>query len=199
MSSDHIIFAGVQIGSGRKPVTLAALDDVLNVTLLEKCDFPQALVQLKPYDSMILALNTPSGIRGRKNSSMFKKGIVRVGFKAFSRRSAPRQWVETRTQMFFQAVIGKNPLPRRTLEGRVQRTLILFDQGLQIKDPMDFFEEITRHHMLMGEFPNELLYSASELDALCAAYIAWLAVNDAEQVKLVDDVLLFEGIQPGRE
>jgi len=25
---------------------------------------------------------------------------------------------------------------------------------------MDFFEEITRHHMLGGVFPNELLYSA---------------------------------------
>jgi hypothetical protein len=35
-------------------------------------------------------------------------------------------------------------LPRRTLEGRLQRSAILYEQGLQIRDPVEIFEEITR-------------------------------------------------------
>jgi hypothetical protein len=44
--------------------------------------------------------------------------------------------------------------------------------------------------MLSGVFPNELLYSASELDALAAAYVAWLAVNEAGQVETTADKLI---------
>ena len=52
---------------------------------------------------------------------------------------------------------------------------------------MDFFEEITRHHVLAGVMPMELLYSASELDALAAACVAWMLVNKPVQVDLTKD------------
>jgi predicted RNase H-like nuclease len=52
---------------------------------------------------------------------------------------------------------------------------------------MDFFEEITRHKMIQGIWPLELLYLPDQLDALVAAYTAWLAVNKAEKISSVGD------------
>ena len=48
----------------------------------------------------------------------------------------------------FSALLHKKLLSRRTLEGRIQRALVLYDQGLQINDPMEFFEEITRYRLI---------------------------------------------------
>jgi len=58
---------------------------------------------------------------------------------------------------------------------------------LNIPDPMSLFEEITRHRLLQGILPLDILYSAEELDALVAAYTAWLAGTKPEQVSLLGD------------
>ena len=99
-----------------------------------------------------------------------------------------RQWVETNPPECFRSLGGQTLLPRRSLGGQLQRALILYEQGLQITDPMDFFEEITRHHVLAGSMPTDLLYSASELDALAAASVAWMLINKPVQVDLTKDV-----------
>jgi predicted RNase H-like nuclease len=52
---------------------------------------------------------------------------------------------------------------------------------------MDFFEEITRFKIVKGIWPIELLYLPEQLDALAAAYTAWLAVEKAEEVTSVGD------------
>jgi len=193
MPSDHIIFAGIDIGSGRKPVTLAALDHTLKVVFLERCDLSGVMACLEPYKRVMLALTiTPGGKtlpakRGQKIHVLLKKKIAQAGFDPYLKSNAPRQWIETNPRDCFSALIGQPILPRHSLEGRIQRALILYEQGLQIRDPMDFFEETTRHHMTMGVFPNELLYSASELNALIAAYLAWSTVNKPVQVDLAGD------------
>ena len=74
-------------------------------------------------------------------------------------------------------LLGQLPLPKPTLEGRLQRQLVLFEQDMGIKDPMEFFEEITRHRLLKGILPIECIYTSEELDALVAAFTAYLAVN----------------------
>jgi predicted RNase H-like nuclease len=51
-----------------------------------------------------------------------------------------------------------------------------------IKDPMEFFEEITRHRLLKGGLPTEFIYTAEELDALVAAYTAYLAASQPGEV-----------------
>ncbi len=185
--TDEFIFAGMDFSSGRQPVAFAALDDTLNVVLLEKFEVALILARLKQYSRLLLAVNVPSTKLQRGIYSGFKKKIAQTGLKPYAAKAAPKQFLETSAQDCFRALIGKPPLPHRTLEGRVQRGLVLYDQGLRITDPMDFFEEITRHHMLGGVFPNELLYSASELDALAAAYVAWLAVNEPGQVNVTAD------------
>ena len=188
--SDKPIFAGLDFSSGRQPVTFAALDDALNVVLLEKYEVAHVIAHLKQYGTVTVAVGIPSAKSRQGSYSAFKKGIAQTGLRPYPAKTAPKQWLETDTQRCFRAVIGKSPLPRRTLEGRVQRGLLLYDQGLRITDPMDFFEEITRHRMLEGIFPSELLYSASELEALTAAYIAWLAVNEPDQVETTPEKII---------
>jgi len=79
-------------------------------------------------------------------------------------------------------------LARLSLEGRLQRQIILYERGLRIKDPMDFFEEITRYKIAKGIWPMELLYLPEQLDALVAAYTAWLAIEKQGNTTSVGDV-----------
>lgn len=188
--TNEFIFAGVDFSSGRQPVTFAALDDALNVVLLEKYEIAHVIAHLTQYGKLSLAISVPSTKSQQGIYSDFKKKIAHTGLKPYATKAAPKQFLETNVQDCFHALIGKATLPRRTFEGRVQRALILYDQGLRINDPMDFFEEITRYHMLSGVFPNGLLYSTHEIDALIAAYIAWLAVNEPGQVETTANKLI---------
>jgi len=52
---------------------------------------------------------------------------------------------------------------------------------------MDFFEEITRYKLTKGVLPMDLLYQPDQLDAMAAAYTAWLTALKPEQVSLVGD------------
>jgi hypothetical protein len=115
----------------------------------------------------------------------FYQHLEKKGFRSHPSDRADRLWLETNSHAVFCALIGHAPLPRRTLEGRLQRQLVLYEQDLNIADPMDFFEEITRHRLLAGQLPMEQLSTSSHLDALAAAYVAWLAVNrPAETTRL---------------
>jgi hypothetical protein len=98
--------------------------------------------------------------------------------------------VETNAQDCYHALIGKKPFPRRTLEGRLQRSAVLYEQGLQITDPIEVFEEITRYKLVQGILPLEDIYAPTELDALIAAYLAWLAANRPGQIVLKGEFAL---------
>ena len=182
MASDRIIFAGVELSSGRKPVTLAGLDEDLNVTRLESWNSSEALVGLEEYGTILLAINDPSTKPGQQIYTDFKDSLAQVGFKSFLQRNQTRQWLETDAQDCFLVLGGHKLWPRRTLEGRLQRSAILYEQGLQLSDPIDIFEEITRYKLIQGIMPLEKLPSFKELDALVAAYMAWLIMNRPGQV-----------------
>ncbi len=184
MTTDQIIFAGVDISSGRKPATFAALDLDLNIFMLETWSLVECISCLKDYENFLLVINSPVRKSKHNASDDFKREILRAGFGPVS-RNGPRQWAETDAQKSFQALCENELLPRRSLEGRIQRALILYGAGLQIPDPMDFFEEITRHKLLHGILPVENLHSLKELDALIAAYVAWMDVNKSNQVELL--------------
>ncbi|MDP3450219.1 MAG: hypothetical protein Q8R87_06540, partial [Anaerolineaceae bacterium] len=59
---------------------------------------------------------------------------------------------------------------------------------LNVRDPMIFFEEITRHKMLIGQMPAGILISPVELNALIAAYTAWSAYTNPTGVTRLGDV-----------
>jgi hypothetical protein len=189
MASDHIIFAGVDISSGRKPVTFTALDPDLNIVALVNWSIADAIASLKEYSQVWVAVNSPDRKAMAAHSTDFKNKLVHAGYK-FMSHDGPYRWMETDSQKCFQALCDKDLLPRRTLEGRIQRELILYEEGLQIHDPMEFFEEITRHKLMQGILPIENLHSSKELDALVAAYIAWRAVQRASLVNLGGNFIL---------
>ncbi len=182
MTPDQIIFAGVEISSGRKPVTFAGLDNELNVQILEKWDLSEALTCLRDYESIWLAVNMPPIERDVDKD--FKKKIMQAGFRPYSGKNDLKQLLVTNAQDCFRALIGQKALPRRTLEGRLQRSAVLYEQGLQINDPIEVFEEITRYRLMQGILPLENIYSPKELDVLMAAYLAWMVVNRPGGVEL---------------
>jgi predicted nuclease with RNAse H fold len=110
-----------------------------------------------------------------------------MGFKHFPSENVTHQWLETHPHAAYCALLGQLLLPKPTLEGRLQRQLVLYEQDMGIKDPMEFFEEITRHRLLKGVLPMEYIYTAEELDALVAAFTAFLAASQPDHVLWIGD------------
>ncbi len=110
-----------------------------------------------------------------------------AGFKPYPSEEATHVWLETHPHAAFSALLGKLPLPKPTLEGRLQRQIVLYEQGMGIKDPMGFFEEITRHKLLRGVLPLEYIYASEELDTLMATYVAYCAHCHPQNMKLIGD------------
>ncbi len=102
-------------------------------------------------------------------------------------QNASHQWLETHPHAAFCALIGQPPLSKPSLEGRLQRQLALYELGVGIKDPMDFFEEITRHRLVKGILPLEVIYTPEQLDALVAAYTAYVAANKPEEILFIGE------------
>ncbi len=117
----------------------------------------------------------------------FYKQIEGLGFIQHPDTNAKFQWLETHPHACFCSLLGQNPLPRPSLEGRLQRQLILYEQEIDIRDPMDFFEEITRHKLIRGILPMDMIYSSEELDAIAAANTAFVAAKHPEQILKVGD------------
>lgn len=113
--------------------------------------------------------------------------LEKIGFVKYPGENSPNQVLETHPHASYCVLTETVPQPKPSLEGRLQRQLTLYEQGVRIQDPMDFFEEITRHKMVKGLWPLELLYLPEQLDALVSAYTAWLVFNKPEQTSSVGD------------
>jgi hypothetical protein len=109
--------------------------------------------------------------------SMYRS-LAKMGYRAFPNEEKDHLWLETHPHACFAVLIDQIPLPKPTLEGRLQRQVILHDLGLGIRDPMNFFEEITRLRLRQGVLPMDLIYYPEQLDALVAAYTAWFAKKE---------------------
>ncbi len=117
----------------------------------------------------------------------FYRKLDDMGFKPYPSENATHQWLETHPHAAYCALLGQILLPKPTLEGRLQRQLILYEQDMGIRDPMEFFEEITRRRLLKGVLPEQVIYSAEELDAIVAAFTAYLTTSQPEEVVWVGD------------
>jgi len=100
---------------------------------------------------------------------------------------APRTFLEVHPHACYTVLLGHLPYNKNTLEGRLQRQLLLAESGVDVPDAMEVFEEITRHRVLAGtlEFPDLLTHD--QLDALVSAYTAFLAATRPRQVTWVGD------------
>lgn len=98
-----------------------------------------------------------------------------------------RALLEVHPHGCFTVLLGRRPLRKDTLEGRLQRQLVLYDEGLDVPDPMGAVEELTPHHLRAGTLTFPGLRTHDELDALAAAYTACLADQRPEHVTAVGD------------
>jgi hypothetical protein len=110
----------------------------------------------------------------------------RLGEMAYTPLIAERRgdlpWlIETQPHACFTALLGHRPFFRGSLEGCLQRQLVLYVEGLDLANPMHALEEITRHHLLSGELPLNTLHDPENLDALVAAYTGYLTAVKPEK------------------
>lgn len=110
-----------------------------------------------------------------------------LGYRPYPADDSSLQWLEVYPHACYCTLLGQAPLPKNTLEGRIQRQLVLYEQGLGVLDAMRLFEKVTRHRLLHGILPLAGLYTQGELDALVASYTAWLAANHPERTVHLGD------------
>jgi len=120
----------------------------------------------------------------RMGFSLYRR-LESVGYRPFPAAGEHLQWLEVYPHACYATLLGVTPFPKFTLEGRIQRQLVLYQRKLHVPDPMDVFEEITAHRLLQGVLPLDDLYTPGELDALVAAYTAWLAATHPEQTTCI--------------
>jgi hypothetical protein len=121
------------------------------------------------------------------------------GFQFWPAPNSQRQMLETNPDACYWSMMGIKPFASTSLEGRIQRQLALQMRRIPVKDAMVFFEEVTRHRLLSGKLPDEMILSAPVLNALAAAYTAWVVANrpgEFAQLGEVDEGFLFLPSKP---
>lgn len=113
-----------------------------------------------------------------------------MGFRFFAMGMglSPRTLIEVNPHACYTVLLERRPFLKGTLEGRLQRQLVLYLEGLDIPNPMRALEEITRHHLLSSYLPLGGLLGHDELDALIAAYTAYLVGERRERICQVGDL-----------
>jgi len=113
--------------------------------------------------------------------------LSQLGFVNYTGDDSPLQMLEVYPHGAYTALLDRIPFQKKALEGRIQRQLVLYENDLNVPDPMRMFEEITRHKLLQGVLPFDQLYSSEELDALVAALTAYIAATKPESITLVGE------------
>ncbi len=125
--------------------------------------------------------------RWKQQAMKLFRTLEAQGYALYPAEEADRQILETYPHAVYTLLLGGKIFPKHTLEGRIQRQLALYERRVEVPDPMRVFEEITRHKLLRGILPLDDLHTPAELDALAAAYLAWLAAHHPAEVFLLGD------------
>ena len=115
------------------------------------------------------------------------RNLEEMGFVDYPDKEEGQSMLEVYPHAAYTVLLERIPFLKKTLEGRLQRQLLLHSLSVAVPDPMQLFEEITRYKILHGELPLEGLYSLQELEALMAAFLAWKAVSAPGEISMVGD------------
>ncbi len=137
----------------------------------------------------------PAPAAGRKPAPAVQNGfkvyqaLRDMGYTAYDRTQEQhgRYYLEVPERAAYAALLQLRPYRAGSLEGRLQRQLALYMEGLELTNPMMVLEEITRHKLLTGALNLQDLFEPSMLAALAAAYTAFLAGEHTERVCQVGD------------
>ncbi len=113
-------------------------------------------------------------------------GLRKAGFVEHP-RSGERQMLETYPHAAFTALVGRRPYSKSSIEGLLQRQLILFEEGVDVPDPMPHLEEWTRHRIKTGQIGRKNVLDHDSLDALMAAYTAFVVDKEPRNAIAVGD------------
>ena len=152
-------------------------------------DFRVAEYQLRQHG--ISCVKTPADEKACPNwmkmgFSLYQR-LERMGYHPFPARKHALQWLEVYPHASFCTLLGRAPLPKHTLEGRVQRQLVLQRNKVSLPDPVELVRGVSARLLLEGAWPPDELYSQGELDALVAAFTAWQAANHPDQITPLGD------------
>jgi predicted nuclease with RNAse H fold len=132
--------------------------------------------------------NTPDRLAQTKNWVQVGIALFRraqdMGYRLYEKNqnNTGRMLIESRAHAGFTALLERRPFQKESLEGRLQRQLLLFVEGLELPNPLQALEEITRHHLLTGHLPLDDLRDAITLDTLMTAYTAYLTAMEPDRV-----------------
>jgi hypothetical protein len=101
----------------------------------------------------------------------------------YSQKGGQKKYFETQSDAAYWLATGAMPYESRSLEGRLQRQLLLWEFGMAVKDPMNFLEEFTRFRLRTSQVPMDQILPGHELRAMIAASTAWLLDNHPERVE----------------
>lgn len=113
--------------------------------------------------------------------------------------AGPLRLFETNAQAIFTVLANTHPYTKNSLEGLLQRQLILHEQGLDVPDPIYTLQEWTRHRLLTGTVNMTDVLNPGELDALASAYTAYIVAREPERVTTVGDEAEGEIVVPTAE
>jgi len=135
--------------------------------------------------------NTPAdnedAPRWMQNGFEIFKRLKKMGFSLLNPDDPvePRTMLEVQSHTSYTVLLERRPFLKKTLEGRLQRQMVLHLEGVNVPNPMRILEGINRNHFLGGHLPLDDLNSAEELDSLVTAYTAFLALTKPERVQHV--------------
>lgn len=150
------------------------------------CEYELRRRNIRVYSTPDRAEAAPRWIR--TGFEVYRR-LGRAGYRFFVHGEdvGARTMLEVHPHACYAVLLGRRPFLKQTLEGRLQRQMVLYLEGLDIPDPLKVLEEITQHHLLTGRLPLEGLYTHDELDALAAAYTAYLVGVKPERVSQIGD------------
>ncbi|MCJ7715195.1 MAG: DUF429 domain-containing protein [Anaerolineales bacterium] len=155
------------------------------------------------FQRNIRIVNTPGDVEScsgwmRTGFLMYQR-LQDLGYKDYPAENHKQQVLEVYPHAAFTVLLKRVPYLKKTLEGRLQRQLILHSLSVDVPDPMRIFEEFTRYKILQGQLPLDGLFSVEELEALIAAYIAWKAAVEPDEITRVGDPKEGEIVLPGTD
>lgn len=127
------------------------------------------------------------------------RNLEEMGFVDYPAKDKGQLILEVYPHGAYTVLLERIPFLKRTLEGRLQRQLLLHSLSINVPDPMRVFEEFTRYKIIQGQLPLEGLYSIEELEALMAAYLAWKAASKPDEISLVGDPREGQIILPAKD
>jgi hypothetical protein len=184
-------FIGINLTSGYKSFTYAALDKDLNLFALADGEIDDLAAFIAGQSSATVAVNAPAGVNRGLVRDMLKKKMLtpnqirraelrlaehelrergiavtktaasaalcpewmrvgfklyrklqRMGFQRYPEKDLTHQILETNSYACFCVLAGHVPLARLSLEGRLQRQIILYEHGLRIKTQWIFLKRL---------------------------------------------------------